>query len=217
MKDTYAAGEGSGEEAPKVSQLCSYSMLFSCWPLHLIAVPWACCVCSSALLLPEFLMSSSLHHLGLLKGHKEPEEAAKARWSGSSPAVGVQAAPASMLTVPFPRPLQAFASVNWVLSEEQFDLETDLAFSFLDYLLLGTSAAPLRRALMESGLGESMIGGGLSGELRQPIFSLGLKGVAPDNADKVSAAADGVCRCTHTLAPLPMWCHCSSSWCPGCG
>ena len=23
MKDTYAAGEGSGEEAPKVSQLCS--------------------------------------------------------------------------------------------------------------------------------------------------------------------------------------------------
>ena len=109
-------------------------------------------------------------------------------------------------------PLQAFASVNWVLSEEQFDLETDLAFSFLDYLLLGTSAAPLRRALMESGLGESMIGGGLSGELRQPIFSLGLKGVAPDNADKVSAAATGVCRHTHTpLALLTLSCRCSSS------
>ena len=29
VKDTYAAGEGSGEEAPKVSQLCSDSMLLS--------------------------------------------------------------------------------------------------------------------------------------------------------------------------------------------
>ena len=99
-------------------------------------------------------------------------------------------------------PLQAFASVNWVLSEEQFDLETDLAFSFLDYLLLGTSAAPLRRALMESGLGESMIGGGLSGELRQPIFSLGLKGVAPDNADKVSCCCRWCVQTrTHPGAP----------------
>ena len=118
--------------------------------------------------------------------------------------------------MPLSCPLQAFASVNWVLSEEQFDLETDLAFSFLDYLLLGTSAAPLRRALMESGLGESLIGGGLSGELRQPIFSLGLKGVAPDNADKVSCCCRwSVHTCTHTLAPLPMWCCYSSFWSPG--
>ena len=126
-------------------------------------------------------------------------------WRASTPCQHADSAPFL--------PLQAFASVNWVLSEEQFDLETDLAFSFLDYLLLGTSAAPLRRALMESGLGESLIGGGLSGELRQPIFSLGLKGVAPDNADKVSCC----CRWTPPLAPLRLSCRCSSSWCPGCG
>jgi len=63
-------------------------------------------------------------------------------------------------------------SVNWLLSEEHIDLETELAWGFLDYLMLGTTAAPLRRALTESGLGESIIGGGLSDELRQPTFSL---------------------------------------------
>ena len=83
-------------------------------------------------------------------------------------------------------------SVNWLLAEDQVDLETELAWGFLDYLMLGTTAAPLRRALTESGLGESLIGGGLSDELRQPTFSLGLKGVNPDDADKV-------CSCTHYL------------------
>lgn len=77
-------------------------------------------------------------------------------------------------------------SVNWLLAEEHVDLETELAWDFLDYLMLGTTASPLRRALTESGLGESIIGGGLSGELRQPTFSLGLKGVDPANAQKVS-------------------------------
>lgn len=76
-------------------------------------------------------------------------------------------------------------SVNWLLAEEHVDLETELAWDFLDYLMLGTTASPLRRALTESGLGESIIGGGLSGELRQPTFSLGLKGVDPANAQKV--------------------------------
>lgn len=38
---------------------------------------------------------------------------------------------------------RAFVSVNWVLSEAPLDLETELAWGFLDYLLLGTSAHPL--------------------------------------------------------------------------
>lgn len=41
--------------------------------------------------------------------------------------------------------------------------------------MLGTAAAPLRKALNDSGLGESIIGGGIEDELRQPVFSLGLK------------------------------------------
>ncbi len=38
---------------------------------------------------------------------------------------------------------------------------------------------------MDSGLGQALIGGGLQGDLRQPIFSVGLKGVDPVNAAKV--------------------------------
>jgi len=80
---------------------------------------------------------------------------------------------------------KAFVSVNWVLSEEPLELETELALDFLDYLLVGTSAAPLRKRLSDSELGEAMVGGGLQGDLRQPVFSVGLKGVDPDNFQKV--------------------------------
>jgi Zn-dependent M16 (insulinase) family peptidase len=80
---------------------------------------------------------------------------------------------------------KAFVSLNWVLAEEPLDLETELALDFLDYLLVGTSAAPLRKELMDSGLGEALVGGGLQGDLRQPVFSIGLKGAAPENFQKV--------------------------------
>jgi hypothetical protein len=60
-----------------------------------------------------------------------------------------------------------------------------VALSFLDYLLTGTSASPLRKAITDSGLGESIIGGGMDDTLRQPTYSMGLKGVAPDNVEKV--------------------------------
>ena len=60
------------------------------------------------------------------------------------------------------------------------------ALGFLNYLMLGTSASPLRKALNDSGLGESIIGGGVEDELRQPVFSLGLKGVKTEDVDKVS-------------------------------
>eukprot|EP00873_Tetraselmis_striata_P018587 jgi/Tetstr1/438851/TSEL_027360.t1 len=81
---------------------------------------------------------------------------------------------------------KAFVSLNWLLTEDSLDLETELAFGFLNYLLLGTSASPLYKALMDSGLGEAIIGGGLEDELRQPMFSIGLKGVKPEDMDKVS-------------------------------
>lgn len=82
---------------------------------------------------------------------------------------------------------KTFVSVNWLLTEEQLDLETELALGFLNYLMLGTSASPLRKALMDSGLGESIIGGGVEDELRQPVFSIGLKGVKEEDSEKVEA------------------------------
>lgn len=38
---------------------------------------------------------------------------------------------------------KAYASVNWVLSDKDLDLQTELALGFLDYLLTGTAASPL--------------------------------------------------------------------------
>jgi Zn-dependent M16 (insulinase) family peptidase len=35
--------------------------------------------------------------------------------------------------------MQAYASLNWVLTQEPLDVETELALGFLDYLLLGTN------------------------------------------------------------------------------
>lgn len=75
--------------------------------------------------------------------------------------------------------------LNWLLSDEPLDLETELSLGFLDHLMLGTPAAPLRRILLESGLGDAIIGGGIEDELLQPQFSIGLKGVSEDDLPKV--------------------------------
>ena len=75
--------------------------------------------------------------------------------------------------------------INWLLSEKPLDLETELALGFLDHLMLGTPASPLRKILLESGLGEAIIGGGVEDELLQPQFSIGLKGVSQGDIPKV--------------------------------
>lgn len=75
--------------------------------------------------------------------------------------------------------------LNWLLSEEPLDIETELTLGFLDHLLLGTPASPLRRILLESGLGDAIVGGGVEDELLQPQFSIGLKGVSEENINKV--------------------------------
>ena len=80
---------------------------------------------------------------------------------------------------------KSFVQVNWLLNDGPFDQETALAVGFLDNLLLGTPAAPLRMAMEESGLGEAMVGFGLEDELRQPTFAIGLKGVAAEDIPKV--------------------------------
>ncbi|KAK9162976.1 hypothetical protein Syun_003878 [Stephania yunnanensis] len=75
--------------------------------------------------------------------------------------------------------------LNWLLSDKPLDVETELALGFLDHLLLGTPASPLRRVLLESSLGEAIVGGGIEDELLQPQFSVGLKGVFEDDIQKV--------------------------------
>jgi Zn-dependent M16 (insulinase) family peptidase len=76
-------------------------------------------------------------------------------------------------------------TVNWLLNEAHLSPKEMMAISLLDSLLLGTSSAALRKTLTESQLGESVTGGGLSDELLQSTFSVGLKGVKPENVGKV--------------------------------
>ncbi|MDL2207697.1 insulinase family protein, partial [Desulfovibrio sp. OttesenSCG-928-M16] len=74
--------------------------------------------------------------------------------------------------------------VNW-LGPDVMDIEAVLAFQMLEHILLGMPASPLRRALIESGLGEDLAGQGLETELRQLCFDAGLKGVAQENVEAV--------------------------------
>ncbi len=75
-------------------------------------------------------------------------------------------------------------SLNWMLFESG-DVEQTLALHILDHALIGTPASPLRKALIDSGLGEDLTGSGFQSGYRQTIFSVGLKGIAAENAAAV--------------------------------
>ena len=75
-------------------------------------------------------------------------------------------------------------TVNWLLIETA-DVEMNLAFTMLEYILLGMPASPLRKALIDSGLGEDIAGVGLESDLRQIYFSTGLKGIDIQNAGRI--------------------------------
>jgi len=76
--------------------------------------------------------------------------------------------------------------VNWALPEVT-DQSLVMALNILSYALVGTQASPLRKALVDSGFGEDVTGGGLSTGLRQPTFSVGLKGIAGKDAHAVES------------------------------
>ncbi len=75
-------------------------------------------------------------------------------------------------------------TVNW-LWPESVETETSAALNILSYILVGTAASPLRKALIDSGLGEDLTGGGVSGHLRQLYFSVGLKGIDLQNVEAI--------------------------------
>ncbi len=77
-----------------------------------------------------------------------------------------------------------FVQLSWLLPENE-DRALIMALSMLSYALLGTPASPLRKALIESGLGEDVTGGGLGTYLRQMVFSVGLKGVASADIERI--------------------------------
>lgn len=71
---------------------------------------------------------------------------------------------------------KALVTVNWLLPAD-LDTDTRRMLRILEHVLLGMPGSPLRRTLIESGLGEDLTGAGLETELIQPYLSVGLKGV----------------------------------------
>jgi len=68
-------------------------------------------------------------------------------------------------------------TVNWLLNDEPFSPQDQLALEVLDDLMVGTPVAPLYKKLRESGLGESVVASGVSTTLQQATFSVGMKGI----------------------------------------
>lgn len=83
------------------------------------------------------------------------------------------------------QPETHMVQTNWLLNDEPMSDVDELTLNFLDHLLMGTTSSILRKTLTESGLGDAITGGGLSDELLQATYSVGLKGVQPENVDKV--------------------------------
>ncbi|MBW2615777.1 MAG: insulinase family protein [Deltaproteobacteria bacterium] len=79
---------------------------------------------------------------------------------------------------------KGMVTLNWLLPETT-SVQTNFALRILEYALLGMPGSPLRKALIDSGLGEDIAGEGLAAELRQMYFSTGLKGVDMKNTGPV--------------------------------
>ncbi len=83
---------------------------------------------------------------------------------------------------------KSLITMSWMLPENN-DAELAIAYTLLAHVLMGTPASPLRRALIESGLGEEVLGSGydygLFTTLRQLFFTAGMRGVQTEDVDKV--------------------------------
>ncbi len=77
-----------------------------------------------------------------------------------------------------------YLTVNWKLPDTS-DPVLNFSFQILAHALIGTPASPLKKALLDSNLGEDLAGLGLETELREMIFSTGLKGTRARNAKKI--------------------------------
>jgi presequence protease len=78
-------------------------------------------------------------------------------------------------------------SVNlaWMMSENT-DYENSLILEIISGLLVGSSASPLRKALIDSGIGEDLTPvSGMEGDLKQIMFAVGLRNTESSDAEKI--------------------------------
>lgn len=84
---------------------------------------------------------------------------------------------------------KTYMSLNYVVTEST-DAELCLAFDIITDILLGQSAAPVKKALLDKGIGKDVFGG-LNSALHQPIFPIIIKNTAVDRKnDMVEVVID---------------------------
>ncbi|TAL35202.1 MAG: peptidase M16 [Spirochaetes bacterium] len=81
---------------------------------------------------------------------------------------------------------KGITTINWLLPEGTAPA-VNIAMQVLEYILMGMPASPLRKALLDSGLGEGIAGQGLNNEIRQMYFSTGLRNIDPEKAPAMEA------------------------------
>ena len=106
---------------------------------------------------------------GLEPGSAAPEIPKTARWKEPV-----------FLRIPCPGKEKPQAMISWLCADSADTAQT-LALACLVEILLGHDGSPLARAMVESGLGEDISPcTGLDSELRETVFSVGLRGVTAE-------------------------------------
>ncbi|MCX7904349.1 MAG: insulinase family protein [Caloramator sp.] len=77
---------------------------------------------------------------------------------------------------------KTFLSLNFVTGDAR-NVEETLALEILEHILLGTFASPLKKALVDAGLGKDVFGS-FEGSILQPMFSIIVKGSEIDKKEK---------------------------------
>jgi hypothetical protein len=81
-----------------------------------------------------------------------------------------------------PRERKTTVNIAWMLSDSR-DSETAVLLEIVAGILVGSAAGPLRKALVDSGLGEDLSPvTGMERDLKQTFFSTGLRGTDPEKA-----------------------------------
>ncbi len=79
---------------------------------------------------------------------------------------------------------KAALNMGWLMMENT-DEEEAILLQIAAHALIGTAAGPLRKALIDSGLGEDLSPvSGLEHDLKQIAFAVGIRGTDPDRADR---------------------------------
>ncbi|RME58956.1 MAG: hypothetical protein D6780_05895, partial [Candidatus Dadabacteria bacterium] len=79
---------------------------------------------------------------------------------------------------------QGAVTINWRLPRD-FSARNLIFWDLMEALLVGDDTAPVRKALLESGLGTELIETGVVVYTDPPTFHIGLRGIKPGDAKKV--------------------------------